>query len=427
MRLLITGATGFIGRHLCAALLTAGHQIVAAVRDPASAQRRFPGIEAVRIDMMAMTAPHHWQELLRGIDAVINCAGILQSRRGQSARVIHVTAPAALFDACLAAGVRRVIQISAVSADLEAGTEYALSKRAGDEHLRGLDLDWVVLRPSLVYGSGSYGGTSMLRGLAGLPFCIPLVGDGGQQFQPIHVDDLAETVRRALEDPMLIRRTLDPVGPEILTLRQIVERLRAWLDLPPVPMIPIPLGLIRRVARIGDVLEWGPLCTTSVDQIVYGNIADAAAFEAAIGFRPRSMAQALREAPSHVQDRWHARLYVLRPMLSAALFLLWLGSGIAGMTALGSVAAILEPLGISNAQGVLAGLLFSLADLALAGALLLRPSRRLGLLQFALVAAYTLGLGVILPGLWLDPFGRLLKNLPILATIAVWTVWQDER
>jgi len=427
MRILITGATGFIGRHLCAALLKEGHQLVAAVRDPASAQRRFPGIEAERIDLMAMTEPHHWQGWLRGVDAVINCAGVLQSRRGQSAHVIHVTAPAALFDACVAAGVRRVIQISAVSADVEAGTEYALSKRAGDDHLRALDLDWIVLRPSLVYGSGSYGGTSMLRGLAGLPFCIPLVGDGSQQFQPIHVEDLAETVRRALQDPALARRTLDPVGPDIVTLRQIVERLRAWLDLRAVPMIPLPLGLIRWAARIGDLLEWGPLCTTSVEQIVYGNIADATAFEAAIGFRPRSMAEALREAPSHVQDRWHARLYFLRPMLSTALFLLWLGSAIAGMTALGSVAAILAPLGISEGQGIFAGLVFSLADLALAAALLLRPSRPLGWLQFFLVAAYTLGLGLILPGLWLDPFGRLLKNLPILAAIAAWTVLQDER
>src|SRR3546814_606054 len=139
-------------------------------------------------------SPAAWLPRLSGVDAVVNCAGVLQSGRGQDIEAIHHLSPAALFDACREAGVRRVIQISAISADAEAGTDYALSKKHADDHLQALDLDWVVLRPSLVYGEGAYGGTAMLRALAAFPLVTPLAGGGGQAFRPLHVEGLATTV-----------------------------------------------------------------------------------------------------------------------------------------------------------------------------------------------------------------------------------------
>src|SRR5260221_10425006 len=190
MHVLIVGATGFIGRHVCARLLRGGHVVTTAVRDTASVKRRFPEIGALFVDLNRMSSIADWIPLLRGVDVVVNCAGILRSVRGQSAEAIHTAAPRALFDACVEGGVRKVVQISVVSADAEVDTEFATTKKAADDYLRGLDLDWVLLRPSLVYAQGSYGGTSAIRGLAGLPFVIPLIGDGGQAFQPIHADDL---------------------------------------------------------------------------------------------------------------------------------------------------------------------------------------------------------------------------------------------
>ncbi|HIP80614.1 MAG TPA: NAD-dependent epimerase/dehydratase family protein [Kiloniellaceae bacterium] len=147
MRVLVTGANGFIGAQLTAALIAARHQVVAAVRDPAKLSARFPDIETIAADMNRDTTAAVWRERLEGVDAAINCAGVLQGGRGQDMEAIHHLAPAALFDACLHAGVKRVIQISAISADAEAGTDYALSKKRADDHLKGLDLDWVVLRP----------------------------------------------------------------------------------------------------------------------------------------------------------------------------------------------------------------------------------------------------------------------------------------
>ena len=216
MRVLVTGASGFIGRHITAALLDAGHGVVAAVRDVDGIRRIFPEITAVAVDMNRDLSADDWAPRLEDVDAVVNCAGVLQGSRRQSIEAIHTRAPKALFDACARRGVRRVIQISAISAEDAADTAYARTKKQADDHLRGLDLDWVVLRPSLVYGEGSHGGTSLLRALAALPFAVPLVGRGDQVFQPIHMDDLTAAIVRLVETPEINRVTLDPVGPDRL-------------------------------------------------------------------------------------------------------------------------------------------------------------------------------------------------------------------
>jgi uncharacterized protein YbjT (DUF2867 family) len=428
MRILIIGATGFIGRHVCARLASDGHAITAAVRTPAAALRRFPHIQAVRVELNRMNRTGDWLPLLAGIDAVVNCAGILQSGRGQSAVAIHADAPRALFDACVAAGVRRVIQLSAVSADAGAGTEYAATKKAADDHLRSLDLDWVVLRPSLVYAQGSFGGTSIIRGLAGLPFVTPLIGDGEQRFQPIHTDDVAETVARCLERPALARRTLEPVGPETLSMREILRLTRRWLDLPPAQEVFVPVGMVRVLARIGDVIGAGPLRSTSLDQMAYGNVADPSAFEQAIGFRPRTMAEAMMAAPSHVQDRWHARLYFLAPLLTAALSLLWLLSGLSGLWQFQQSSSIAAALGVPASLVSISVVASCLFDIAIALALVagFRP-RLLGQVQLVVIGCYTLGFGMLMPALWTDPLGRLVKNLPILAAVAGWMALQDDK
>src|SRR5258708_26743983 len=186
MRVLLLGAGGFIGRELFAALTARGHRVVAAVRDPASAPP-FACEPAMAIDMNQDVEVAAWLPRLAGIDAVVNCAGVLQGTRSQSIDAIHRRSPIALFDACARVGVRRVVQISAISAERAAGTPYALTKLAAADHLRASGLDWAVVRPSLVTARGAYGGSAALRAIAALPFAIPVPGDGTQRLQPIPI------------------------------------------------------------------------------------------------------------------------------------------------------------------------------------------------------------------------------------------------
>lgn len=109
MRILVTGATGFIGRHIAARLGAAGHRVVCCVRDVPRARRLFPDCECIPCDFNDDVAPDAWLPRLAGVDAVVNCVGILQSRRGQAMAAIHRDAPKALFDACAQARLRRVI------------------------------------------------------------------------------------------------------------------------------------------------------------------------------------------------------------------------------------------------------------------------------------------------------------------------------
>jgi uncharacterized membrane protein YphA (DoxX/SURF4 family) len=219
------------------------------------------------------------------------------------------------------------------------------------------------------------------------------------------------------------------VGPETLTLREIVARTRQWLDLPALGEIAVPVAVARFIARIGDVVGAGPMRTTSLAQMEYGNVSDAAAFEAAIGFRPRTMTEAFQRSPSHVQDRWHARLYFLRPILTLALAILWIGSGTAGLlNPPEDIGTLLGRLGIGAAFAPTIAIAFSILDLLIGFTLLSgRASRWLGALQLAVVAAYTAGIGAAAPSLWADPYGRLIKNIPILGLIAVWAILEDDK
>jgi uncharacterized protein YbjT (DUF2867 family) len=287
VKILLTGANGFIGGYLMSALIRAGHEVFPAVRRPAETDRMLARPASIKVDFNAATQPADWMPHLAGIDAVINCAGILQGRPGQSIDAIHARAPIALFEACRAAGIRRVIQISAISAEPAAGTGYAATKYEADSYLAKMDLNWVIVRPSLVYAQGAYGGTALFRAIAALPFAVPLPGSGSQQFQPIHMDDLTESILRIIAQPDIRRLIIDPVGPEPIPLRQIFTDLRQWLGFAPVPMIPVPMVLVGLAARIGDLLG-GPLNSTAMRQVMFGNSGPVGPFTAATGIAPRA-------------------------------------------------------------------------------------------------------------------------------------------
>jgi uncharacterized protein YbjT (DUF2867 family)/uncharacterized membrane protein YphA (DoxX/SURF4 family) len=428
MRILLTGANGFIGRYLLAGLLGDGHDVVPAVRRPDETDRLLPAPCSLKVDLNRDTRASDWLPRLYGIEAVINCAGILQGRPGQSIAAIHAAAPRALFEACRQSGVKRVIQISAISADTEAGTAYASTKREADEFLAASDLDWIVLRPSLVYARGAYGGTALMRALAALPFAIPVIGRGDQTFQPIHIDDLVATVVTILHRPEITRRIIDPVGPDVLTMRQILIDLRRWLGLAPAGVIEVPLTLVRALSRLGDVAG-STINSTALRQLEYGNTGSLEAFENAAGIKPRRWQTALLAEPAQAQDRQQARLYFLRPLLRLALAVLWLVSGFVGLLQPApAVQSIGTDLGLSATPALILARGFSLLDVAIGAAVLCRwRPVWLATIQLVIVLGYTVVLSWARPILWLDPFGPLLKNLPILVGILLYAGLERER
>jgi uncharacterized protein YbjT (DUF2867 family) len=138
VNILVVGAAGFIGRHLVRRLFESGHDVTPCGTDPARLRRLFPGLCCIAADYGRDSVETRIPQLA-GVDVVINAAGLIRETEDRSYRTVHTEGPIALFEACLAAGVRRVLQVSALGADAGAVTRYHLSKRAADDHLAALD------------------------------------------------------------------------------------------------------------------------------------------------------------------------------------------------------------------------------------------------------------------------------------------------
>lgn len=276
MNILLTGASGFIGRNLSAALIQAGHRL-----KPISRRHG--------IDFPGMVAPTDWLPHLDGIDAVINCVGIIGESGPQRFMPLHTEAPMALFQACARAGIRRVLQVSALGADETAFSAYHLSKRTADDCLRNLDLDWFVLRPSLIYGLGGTSADLFMR-LARLPL-IPVIGDGQQQIQPIHICDVVATVMHCLTTSQT-RQTLDIVGNETFAFSEWLQRMRLAQGMPRARLLHIPYWLATMFATVG--YRFNPMAhPENLRMLKAGYWADIRPLVHFLGRRPRPFAQEL--------------------------------------------------------------------------------------------------------------------------------------
>lgn len=420
---LVTGARGFIAGYIVAALRGRGWRVVLGVRD----EPRAP--DERHCDFAAPVGAIDWSALLEGVDAVVNVAGILRESGHQRFDAIHHQGPLALARACVACGVRDVVQISALGSTADG--EFVASKHRFDDALLDLPLRAVVLRPSIVYATGgSYGGTSLLRALAASPGVVPVPGHGRWAVQPVCADDLAPLVVAALDSGA--SGLFEVGGPRPLALADWLLRWRQWLRIRGQRVLMVPERAVDVVVRLGERLGRGPMGETMWRMLKRGNTCAPDAhgrLQATFGVAPRDLDEVLGAAPSQVQDRWHARLYPLAPLLRWSIVMLWLVSGWVGLAspahrledfAAGTPLAALAPALLARAAGV--------ADVLLAVWLASgwRPQAAVAAM-ILLVLGYTLVFGLLAPTLWLDPLGGLAKNLVVLPALAVLYVLSDRR
>jgi uncharacterized protein YbjT (DUF2867 family) len=416
MKVLIVGASGLIGSAIAARLASEGHEIVAVARHPP--QNSFPSATWVALDLARATDPNDWTAVLAGIEAVVNCAGVQQDGPGDSTAGVHTSGPAALFRACERQGIRRVIHLSAVGVDREAPTQFSRSKIAGDQTLMALDLDWVILRPSVVIGRAAYGGSALLRGLASLPV-MPLMPETAP-LQIVHLDDLVDTVIFFLAPGAPARQTIEVVGPRRYAFEEVVALFRKWMRWPPAYQLRTPPWLAGLIYRLGDfaaLLGWRPpVRSTAQREMVRGAVGDPGQLTKLTGIKPRDLEMALAREPASVQERWFSRLYLLKPAVFVILPLFWIATAIVslGPGRERGIQLVMEG-GVSRALATFLTISGGLSDLVIGIAIAVRRTSRLGLYAAFLISVVYAIIGTILvPRLWFDPLGPMLKIGPIM-------------
>lgn len=414
MRIVVTGATGFIGSRLRAALLARGHVVVGVSRHRPPQETVRPWFE---LDF-AQASGADWREALTGIDVVVNTVGIFREQGAQTFEALHVRAARTLFLACVEAGVRRVVQLSALGADEHATTAYHLSKRAADEFLLGLPVQSVIAQPSLVFGTQGASARVFLS-WASLPL-LALPAGGRQLVQPVHVDDAAEALATLVDGGSFVGQRVALVGPCALTLEDYLQALRHGLHLSKAPVIAIPAAVVTLLARLGDPLPRSLFDSASWQMLQRGNSASARQISHLLGRPPRT-AQDFIPRDSADAHRNDARLAWLLPLLRLSIAFVWIFTGIVslGLYPLADSEQLLARAGVPSDWRLPA--LFGAAALDLllgvASLLPLRRRRALWLAQSALILLYTAIITFRLPEFWLHPYAPMLKNLPMLAAL----------
>jgi len=418
-RVLVLGANGFIGSHVAAALALAGWSVRAGARRIAEPARRAPGFDWVTADFSRLTTAEAWTHILDGVDAVVNCVGVLQDGGGDSTRAAHVDGPRALIAACQAAGVRRLVHISAVGADEAAGTAYARTKAETERLVEASGLDWLILRPSLVVDRAAFGGTGLIRALAAFPVFSPVVG-GDQTFRPIPLGDLCAAVVAAVKPGAPSRQSLDMPGPQAVSMVETVRLYRGWMGLKPAPVVRVPRALAAPALAIGDLLGrlgWSsPIRTTAIKQMDHDVAGRDSGWAQTLGVHSRGFTDFLAQTPASVQDVWHARLWFVRPVAILTLGLFWL---ITGLISFGpgwnGALAILHEGGYGRLAGPVAWW-GALLDVVLGLMLFVRPwTARVAIFMCLATVGYLIAATISLPHYWIDPLGPWLKVLPMMA------------
>ena len=423
MRILVIGGYGLIGGAVITRLTGHGHMVYGAGRDIAEAQRRFPQVRWVKADL-AMPDPAVWGEILNGIDAVVNCAGALQDSHRDHSHAVHVDGLRRLGEAAQAAGVKRIVHVSAAGLEVAPGA-FGQTKRAAEAALTGLDIDWVVLRPGLIMASAAFGISALLRALAAFPGFIPVL-HAEAKVQVASLYDVADAVAAAVQPGAPKRVAIDLVNAEEVSVAEMLLVWRAWLGAPPAPLVFLPAFLARFTAAVADglgVLGWrSPMRSTAVAQLAAGVRGDSNASMRQLGVRMRGMSEILALAPSGVQERWFARLYLFKPLCILTLAAFWIASGVIALINRDAAAAALAH------SGLPAGLAVGIAWLRPAIGFLLgllvcwRRTAKLALFGMLWVTlALLVGTALWMPHLWSDPLGPVIKLFPcaVLALAAL--------
>lgn len=303
LNVLVCGSTGCVGSAVVRALQANGHRVVTAARGERD------GLTRLQFDYAQPRTRDEWAQRLRerGVDAVVNSVGILMPSGRQTYERLHRDGPIELFEGAAKAGVRRVVQISALGVADDAFTAsvpYLVSKLRADQALAASGLEWAVLRPSMIFGPGSQS-AALFATLASLPV-VSLPGGGTQPLAPVHVHDVAACVVTLLESPGPLGSVFELGGPQTVSYREMLQAYRTRLGFGAALWLPLPMALVQATAALAEALPQTVLSRDTMRMLQRGSVPHRNAVPALLGRAPISLADGLAATPPEPWFRWGA-------------------------------------------------------------------------------------------------------------------------
>jgi uncharacterized protein YbjT (DUF2867 family) len=425
MKIAVIGGTGLIGSAIATHLSSQGHSVYSLSRRVHPADPR-----AVKVDLSQARSPSYWISHLNGMEAVVNCAGVLQDSHGESTSMVHHRGVASLFAACEQLQIRRVIHFSAVGVDRETPSAFSQTKLSGDLDLMQRDLDWVILRPAVVVGRSAYGASALMRGLAALPL-VPVMPDSGL-LQIVLLEDVVRTVESFLKPAAPGRKIVELVGPHRYSFTQVVALFRGWYRWAPAHEYRLPRFASRLVFKTGDIvslLGWRPAVRSTAEREIARGAVGKVEEMNRLGVHPKGLAELLASEPASVQERWFARTYLLKPVVFGVLCLFWISTAFVSLGPGWDIGVeLMREGGVEGMPAMLTVVIGAFTDLVIGLAIGYRPTSRYGLhVAIGISVVYAIIGTVLVPRLWADPLGPMLKIWPIIVLHCLALAILDDR
>lgn len=271
MKVLVAGGTGFIGSSLCRELHDRGHEVTALSRNPDDGE--VPA--GVEVAMGDVTAYDSIAGAVSDQEAVINLVSLsplFKTPSGTSHEEVHLGGTENLLQAAEEAGVSRFVQISGLGVDPNADTGYLRAKGRAEEVVRDSDIEWVIFRPSVVFGDGAE--FVSFTKLVTTPYVTGLPGGGSTRFQPIWVEDLVPMIADSLEGSEHPGKTYEIGGPDQLTLAE-VTKLVYESEGKPVRIVPVPMGMAKIGLTAAGPVPFVPLGPDQARSLEIDNVVES--------------------------------------------------------------------------------------------------------------------------------------------------------
>jgi uncharacterized protein YbjT (DUF2867 family) len=435
-KILLLGASGLIGRFVTDELRDRGFDVIGIARrfSPSQKTTAFDLEKPVMsMDTAALTA------LIgsHGIDIVVNCLGVLQDGPGSDTGAVHRDFVARLLQAIGDSGrAIRLIQFSIPGDADQDRTAFSTTKREAERLIAASGVAYAILRPGFVVAPAAYGGSAMLRALAALPIDLP-AAESATPFQPVAIEDIATTIewlaKRDIGDAATDAVTWDLMQPQPITLGRVIDQFRWSFGTSDWPRVAPPAFTIDLGAKLGDLAAWlgwmPPMRSTAIAELRRGVVGDPTRWMAATGIVPKTIAEAVGQRSATIQDKWFARLFLVKALVIASLGLFWIVSGfIALFISFSAAAGILSSHGFPAALVAPMTVITSLMDMSIGVLIVLRRTAAFGLIA-GIVASlgYMVGAAILTPDLWIEPLGALVKTGPAIVLMLVALLTLDNR